>query len=493
MTLGMFFNLISVQNIGAAYRHIQGGLGAAPDQVSWVVTSFLIAEVIMLPLSGWLTRAMSTKRFFFMCSIGFAFASILCGLAWSIESMIFFRVLQGFFGGGMMPAMFSTLFTIFPKKEQQFAAILTGVIATAASALGPHMGGWISDEIGWRFVFLVNAPFSLIIGIIVFKLADFDKKEYLWNKIDFIGIILAALFLGTGLAVLEEGRREYWFESNLICSLSIICLCSFLLFILRELKTKNPIVDLRIFANRNFLICTILVFIWGIIIFATQYILPVFIARVRGLDGTTIASMVYIMGAAQVASGFLALLLFKIINRRTVAFIGFVMLAIGTWLQGFMISEIGLNEIIWPQIIRGLSAQLCFLPLVLLSIGYLPANKIKDGSGLYSLMNRLGAAIGIAASNTLFELKITENYLEISNLTSKALNHSQLFLIKLNNLIPKYLSNSPEKLKIASEILYKIGIEEASAMAFNQIMLTMGIIALVASPLIFWVKGLKKE
>ena len=385
----------------AAYRHIQGGLGAAPDQVSWVVTSFLIAEVIMLPLSGWLTRAMSTRRFFFMCSIGFTIASILCGLSWSIESMIFFRVLQGFFGGGMMPAMFATLFTIFPKKEQQFVAIMTGVIATAASALGPHMGGWISDEIGWRFVFLVNAPFSLIIGIIVFKLADFDKKEYLWNKIDFIGIILAALFLGSGLAVLEEGRREYWFESNLICTLSLICLCSFFLFILRELKTKNPIVDLRIFANRNFLICTILVFIWGIIIFATQYILPVFIARTRGLDGTTIASMVYIMGAAQVASGFLALFLFKIVNRRTVAFIGFIMLATGTWLQGFMISEIGLNEI--PHYpIQTFNGE----PLVLLSIGYLPADKIKDGSGLYSLMNRLGAAIGIAASNTLFELKI---------------------------------------------------------------------------------------
>jgi len=262
---------------------------------------------------------------------------------------------------------------------------------------------------------------------------------------------------------------------------------------LRELKAKNPLVDLRIFANRNFLICTILVFIWGIIIFATQYILPVFIARTRGLDGTTIASMVYIMGAAQVASGFLALFLFKIVNRRTVAFIGFIMLATGTWLQGFMISETGLNEIIWPQIIRGLSAQLCFLPLVLLSIGYLPADKIKDGSGLYSLMNRLGAAIGIAASNTLFELKITENYLEISNITSKALNHSQLFLMKLNSLIPKYLSNSPEKIKIVSEILYKIGIEEASAMAFNQIMLTMGIMALIISPLIFLVKGLKKE
>lgn len=493
MTLGMFFSLISVQNIGAAYRHIQGGLGAAPDQISWVATSFLIAEVIMLPLSGWLTRAMSTRIFFTMCSIGFTFSSILCGLAWSIESMIFFRVFQGFFGGGMMPAMFSTLFTIFPKKEQQFVAIITGVVATAASALGPHMGGWIGDEIGWRYVFFANVPFSLAIGIVVFKLANFDEKEYLWDKIDFLGILLAGLFLGTGLAVLEEGRREYWFESNLICILSIICLISLILFIIRELSTNNPIVDLRIFANRNFLICTILVFIWAVVIFGNQYILPVYIARVRGLDGTTIASMVYIMGAAQVVSGILALYLFKIFNRRTVAFIGFIMLAAGSWLQGFMISEVGPNEIILPQIIKGLSAQLCFLPLVLLSIGYLPLNKVKDGSGLYSLMNRVGSAIGIAASNTLFEHKITENYVEIGNFTSGAINQSELFFSKLNNLIPKYLSNSPEKIKMTSEILHKIGIEEASAIAFNQIMIIMAIIALLVSPLIFWVKGLKNS
>ena len=251
MTLGMFFSLISVQNIGAAYRHIQGGLGAAPDQVSWVITSFLIAEVIMLPLSGWLSRAMSLKTFFFMCSMGFSLASIFCGLAWSIESMIFFRVFQGFFGGGMMPAMFSTMFTLYPQKEQQIVAIFTGVIATCAAAFGPHMGGWISDEIGWRFVFLITIPFSFLVGIGVYKLADFDEKEYLWNKIDFIGIILAALFLGTGLAILEEGRREYWFESTLICILFAIFITSLILFIIRELTTKNPIVDIRVFLNKK--------------------------------------------------------------------------------------------------------------------------------------------------------------------------------------------------------------------------------------------------
>jgi len=493
MTFGMFFSLISVQNIGAAYRHIQGGLGAAPDQVSWVATSFLIAEVIMLPLSGWLSRTMNTKNFFFMCSMGFTAASILCGLAWSIESMIIFRVFQGFFGGGMMPAMFSVMFRIYPPKEQQIVAIFTGVVATAAAALGPHMGGWISDEIGWRFVFFINIPFTMMIGFAVYKLADFDEKEHLWNKIDFIGIILAALFLGSGLAILEEGRRQYWYESNLIIILTSICIISFFLFIYRELTTKNPIIDIKVFLNKNFLICSILVFIWGIIIFASQYLLPVFIARVRELDGTTVASMVYIMGFAQVISGFLALILFKIFNRRTVAFIGFLMLAIGTWLQGFMISEIGSNEIIIPQIIRGLSAQLCFLPLVLLALGSLEENKIKNASGLYSLMNRLGSAIGIATANTLFESKIIANYEQMTYLSSLSINKYQSVLNEIKKIIPQNLDNSPENIKMFIQILYKLGITEASAIAFNQIMLFMGIIALIAAPLIYLVKGIKKE
>ena len=493
MTLGMFFSLISVQNIGAAYRHIQGGLGAAPDQVSWVITSFLIAEVIMLPLSGWLSRAMSLKTFFFMCSMGFILASIFCGLAWSIESMIFFRVFQGFFGGGMMPAMFSTMFTLYPQKEQQIVAIFTGVIATCAAAFGPHMGGWISDEIGWRFVFLITIPFSFLVGIGVYKLADFDEKEYLWNKIDFIGIILAALFLGTGLAILEEGRREYWFESTLICILFAIFIISLILFIIRELTTKNPIVDIRVFLNKNFLICTILVFIWGFIIFASQYLLPVYIARVRELDGTTVASMVYIMGFSQVASGFLALVLFKFFNRRTVAFIGFLMLAIGTWMQGFMISEIGPYEIIIPQIIRGLSAQLIFLPLVLLALGDLKEDQIKNASGLYSLMGRLGSAIGIALSNTLFEYKISRNYESFTNLSSQAISKSEIILNKIKHIIPQYLDNSPENLKMLMQILYKITTNEASAIAFNQIMLLMGVLAFIAAPLIYLVRGLKKK
>ncbi|PPR27800.1 MAG: Multidrug export protein EmrB [Alphaproteobacteria bacterium MarineAlpha9_Bin2] len=492
MTIGMFFNLISVQNVGAAYRHIQGGLGAGPDEISWVLTSFLIAEVIMLPLSGWLTRTMSTRMFFFMCSMGFTAASILCGFAWSVDSMIFFRIIQGFFGGGMMPAMFSTMFTLYPQNKQQIIAILVGVIATLAAALGPHMGGWISEEFGWRFIFIINAPFSFILGVIVLRFSNFTEKEYLWNKIDFIGIGLLACFLGSALAILEEGRRADWFESNLICILSIICLLSFIFFIFRELKTKFPVVDLSIFLERNFLICSILVFIWGIVIFSSQYLLPVLIARVREFDSITIASMTYIMGAAQVLSGFLALILFIFLKKRIVCFIGFIMLALGTWMQGWMISEIGLQEIILPQFIRGLSAQLCFLPMVLLAMGHLKKDKLKNASGLYSLMNRLGAGIGIATTNSFLENKITEQYLYLGNLVDQRMENTSIFLNKLHNIIPKHLETSPESIRLSNQIIYSIGIQESTIIAFNQIMLIMAVIALCIAPLALLLKGIQK-
>ena len=492
MTLGMFFSLISVQNVGAAYRHIQGGLSAGPDEVSWVLTSFLIAEVIMLPLSGWLTRTISTRIFFFICSLGFAIASVLCGLAWSIESMIFFRVFQGFFGGGMMPVMFSTMFTLYPTHKHQIIAILVGVIATLAAALGPHMGGWISEELGWRFIFIVNAPFSLLIGFVVLKFSNFDAKEPLWQKIDFIGIGLLACFLGSALAILEEGRRADWFESNLICTLSIICFFSFVSFIFRELKTKFPVVDLSIFLDRNFLICSILVFTWGIIIFASQYLLPVLIARVREFDSITIASMTYIMGAAQVLSGFLALVLFMFFKRRIVCFIGFAMLALGTWMQGWMVSEIGLQEIILPQFIRGLSAQLCFLPMVLLAMGHLKTEKLKNASGLYSLMNRLGAGIGIATANSILENQITEEYLNLGNIVSNKIEHSSMFLNQMYNIIPKHLGNSPESISLGNQIIYSVSVQESTVIAFNQVMLGMGILALCIAPLAFLLKGIQK-
>ena len=203
--------------------------------------------------------------------------------------------------------------------------------------------------------------------------------------------------------------------------------------------------------------------------------------------------MVYIMGFAQVASGFLALILFKFFNRRTVAFFGFIMLGLGTWLQGFMISEIGSYEIIIPQLIRGLSAQLIFLPLVLLALGNLEEKRIKNASGLFSLMSRLGSAIGIALSNTIFEYKISESYDHLSNLSSQAISKSELILNKIKYLIPHNLDNSPENIKMLMQIIYKIATNESSAIAFNQIMLSMGILALFSAPLIYLVRGIKNK
>jgi len=198
------------------------------------------------------------------------------------------------------------------------------------------------------------------------------------------------------------------------------------------------------------------------------------------------------MGAAQVLSGFLALVLFMFFKRRIVCFIGFAMLALGTWMQGWMVSEIGFQEIILPQFIRGLSAQLCFLPMVLLAMGHLKTAKLKNASGLYSLMNRLGAGIGIATANSILENQITEEYLNLGNIVSNKIEHSSIFLNQMYNIIPKHLGNSPESISLGNQIIYSVSVQESTVIAFNQVMLGMGILALCIAPLALLLRGIQK-
>ena len=495
MSIGMLLNLISVQNIASAYKNIQGALSAGPDEISWVLSSFLIAEVIMLPLSGWLMRALSTKVFFTICALGFSFMSVLCGFAWNIESMIIFRVFQGFFGGGMMPAMFVVLFTLYPKEEQETITIVVGFIATLASALGPPMGGYLSEIISWRWVFMATCFPGLLVGAFVWTYGNFDKADKkLLKKIDFPGIILASITLGCGLWVLEEGRRADWFDSIYISSASAIAFITLIFFLIRSYTAKDSIVDLRVFSNRNFFIASILVFTWCIVLFAPAYLLPIFLAQIRGFDSQTIGMMVFVIGFCQFLSGFIAWIFLKIMTRRAVACIGFILLAIGTWLQGHLFSGVGLEEIMIPQIVRGLAAQLCFLPILNLSIGYLPESSIKNASGLFSLMMRLGAAIGIAASNTLVYSRTQVHYLSMSESVSSASKAFYDFSKNSSAVISGISADSPQGIMAKTIILSEIAYRESAVIAFNEVTLWIAVFMFLLIPItLFFIPISKKK
>ena len=357
MTGGMFLNLMGVQNLAIAFRHIQSGLGAGPDEVSWIITSFLIAEVVMLAMSGWLLRVLSIRWMFTMCAGGFTVGSILCALAWDINSAVAFRAVQGLFGGGIMPCVFSVMFTHYRPEARDRVSMLVGLFATAASALGPILGGFIAESLSWRWIFLSNVPFGIVVTVLGASLGRYDSPETgLWKRADLPGIVLAILVLGPGLIVLEEGRRADWFASDLITSLTAVSAIALLLFLVRELTCKNPVVDLSVFKTRNFALGSAVVFCWGVVLFAPAYLLPVFLARVRLLDSIVIGQMVFVLGAGQFLSGFITLALFRIWPRRIVALVGILMMGTGTLMQGFMFAGPGFWDVFPAQTVRGLAA-----------------------------------------------------------------------------------------------------------------------------------------
>lgn len=493
MVVGMFLALVNVQIVGSSFRQIQGGLSAGPEEVSWLMTAYLIAEVVMIPLSGWLTQVMSTRWLFTVCMGGFTVASLASALAWNIESMIVFRALQGFSGGALLPMVFGTLFTLFPARKQEVATILVGIVGTTAPALGPSLGGWISEYMSWHWLFLLNVPPGIIITVVIATIVRFDRPNpSLLRNIDFIGIALVAIALATLLVVVQEGRREGWFESGYIQSLSAISGVTFLLFLWRALTARYPVVDLRAFTNRNFLVGTFFVFIFGAGIYGPVFALPLFLAQVRDLGSLQIGLIVFVIGMFQMLSGIVVYFMLKFMRRRHIVFLGLVMMAYGTYLQAQMTIDTGYAELFVPQMLRGLAAQMVFLPLVNLALGKLPASRVRNGSGLFNLTQRLGAAIGIAAANALLQVRTEHHYARLM----EALPRGDLSIAPISRqlriLLESRFGDSPMLDRAVIQFLTKMTQREALILAFNDVMLAIAVLIAVSIVALPAIRGLDR-
>jgi len=302
MCAGMFMALLDIQIVASSLQNIGGGLSAAQDEISWVQTAYLIAEIIMIPLSGWLTRVFSTRWLFTASAAGFTLSSILCGLAWNIDSMIAFRALQGLLGASMIPTVFTSSFHFFQGQRRVYSAAVIGTIASIAPTLGPVIGGYITDTLNWHWLFYINVLPGLAITILVPILVRIDKPDLsLLRGADYPGIVLMALGLGTLEYVLEEGTRWNWFSDQKILWGAWIAGISLSLFALRSLTFKNPVVDLRALGNRNFALGCILSFVTGIGMFTTIYLTPLFLGYIRGYSAWQTGIAIFSTGAASLA------------------------------------------------------------------------------------------------------------------------------------------------------------------------------------------------
>ncbi|HEX4409912.1 MAG TPA: DHA2 family efflux MFS transporter permease subunit [Xanthobacteraceae bacterium] len=403
MCFGMFMAFLDIQIVSSSLNDIQAGLSASADEIPWVQTAYLIAEVIAIPLSGFLSRALGTRILFSIASAGFTLTSVMCATAGSIDSMIVWRALQGFIGGGMVPTVFASSYLIFQGPRQKLIAPIVGLIATLAPTIGPTVGGYLTDAYSWHWLFFINVVPGIIVTIATITLVDFDKPDFsLLNNFDWIGLISMGGFLGALEYVLEEGPRYEWLDDDTIFMVAIISGLSAIAFFARVLTAKAPIVDLRAFLNRNFAVGSLFSFVLGIGLYGLTYLYPVYLAQVRGYNSLMIGETMFISGLVMFVCAPIAGQLNERLDPRIILATGFVSFAIGTWQMTYLTSDWDFWELLWPQIFRGVGLMFAIIPVTNASLGTLPPERVKNASGLFNLMRNLGGAIGLAAINTWF-------------------------------------------------------------------------------------------
>jgi MFS transporter, DHA2 family, multidrug resistance protein len=415
MCVGMFIALLDIQIVASSLQDIAGGLSASRDQISWVQTSYLIAEIVVIPLSGWLTRVFSTRWLFTASAAGFTIASMLCGLAWNIESMIFFRALQGLLGASMIPTVFTSSFHYFQGPRRVLGAAIIGGIASIAPALGPIIGGWITDTLNWRWLFFINLVPGVLITVLIPALVKIDESDFsLLKGADYLGVALMAVGLGSLQYVLEEGARWNWLDDETIRVFTAIAALSIVLFVIRSLTFKNPVVDLRALTNRNFLVGSILSFMTGVAIFSTIYLVPLFLGYVRGYSASQIGMAIASTGVASVLGVPAYAILAKRFDPRVLMMIG--MACFGFSMLGFskITAEWGAAQLLIPQILRGFPQVFAIAPAVNLGLGSLSPERLKYASGLFNMMRNLGGAIGIAICATILNDRTNLHFARLS-------------------------------------------------------------------------------
>jgi MFS transporter, DHA2 family, multidrug resistance protein len=401
MAFGMFMAILDVQIVAASLREIQAGLSASADEIVWVQSSYLIAEVIMIPLSGFLTRAMSTRWLFVFSSLGFTLFSALCATATSINEMIIYRAGQGFLGGAMIPLVFTTAFLLFGRKRVA-PMVFVSMIVTLAPTIGPMLGGWITDIASWHWLFLVNLVPGLIISVAVAGLLKVDTPDWdLLKRMDVPGLLLMALTLGSLEYVLEEGARKQWFEDSGI-SIGAITFClSAMAFALRLITAKEPIVRLAAFKNYNFFAGSMLAMTGGIGLYGMSYLYPLYLTQIAHLSSGQIGSTLFLSGLAMLITAPIGGILMRHLDARFVAMIGFALLAVSAGLSSQITADWRFEELFWPQILRGSGLMISMVSVNTSAFGTLPTRLIADSAALLSLMRNLGGAIGLAAINTV--------------------------------------------------------------------------------------------
>ena len=421
MIIGQFMAMLDIQIVASSLTQIQSGVSATADEIAWVQTIYLLAEVVIMPLTGYLTKMWGTRTFYVIAVVGFTVTSAAVGLSSSVPMMIGFRALQGLFAGAMIPPVFATAMTIFPPERRLVANVTVGLIVTLSGTIGPTLGGHVTDLLDWRWLFFINIPVGVLVIFLVGRYADFDKGDpSLSRGIDWWGLGLMAVFLLSLQYVLEEGNGDGWFEDATILWLSVAAALAGVAFIWRQLTYWQPIVSLKPFADPNFALGVAMTFVTGVSMFGGTFLMPLYLGRVRGYSSSEVGTTMLVTGLTMFLTAPLVGRIIRVMDARLALVGGFAMSGWAMQLAVHLTDQWGFAEFFVLQAVRGVSMMLAMVAAQQLSVATLPLHQMKDASGLINLTRNVAGALGLAMLSTILSHQGAVHFMELTSAASLA-------------------------------------------------------------------------
>ena len=486
MCTGLVMAIMDVQIVTSSLTQIQGGLSASADEIARVQTAYLIADVVMVPLSGMMSRLLSTRILFVVAALGFTGASALCATATSLGQMILYRAMQGFCGGAITPTVWPVVYGKFRGPPLVRLMVIISMIFNLSGTMGPTVGGFLTDTFSWHWLFLVNVVPGLLVATVVWVTVDVDKPDFsLLRGFDVTGLFLMAIFLGCLQYALEEGPRWDWLDDKTIRAAVIISAVAGSLFFWRVLSYRHPIVDLRAFRNRNFALGSFYTFMMGIGMYGTTYLVPLFLAQVRGFSALQIGETVVVVGLAQLVISPFAPRIARRLDLRVMLAIGITVFAISMYLTAVLTNQTGFWELFVPQWVRGMGLMFFYMSANMIALGTLPQDKMKNAAGLYNLMRDLGGAIGLASIGTIMNARLHFHWNRLIEDINPARAGVQQFLEAQTSRFDSLVPGDPHRAAI--KLLANLTQREALVLTYNDLLLLLAalfVFGLILLPLV---------
>ncbi len=483
---GTFMEVLDTTVVNVSLPHIAGSLSSTVEEATWALTSYLVANAIILPITGWLASLLGRKRLLMLSITGFTFASFLCGLAPSLPALVVFRILQGAAGGCLQPLSQSIMLEAFPPHERGKAMAFWGIGIVVAPILGPVLGGWLTDSYSWRWVFYINIPVG-IISIVMTKLFIFDP-HYLRRRmggIDYWGIGMLAVGIGALQIVLDKGHQADWFESNWITGLAIISAICLISLVIHELLAKHPVIDLHVFRSRSYATGVFLMTILGFVLYGSTVLLPIWLQTLQGYPSLQAGIAMAPRGVGSLLMMPLVGLIIPKVDPRKLLAIGISIASVTLFQFSRLNLQAGYWDFFWPLIIQGAGLALLFVPLTTVTMAPIPREQIGNASSIFNLMRNIGGSFGIGVTTTLLSRDQQYYFGVLGSHVSAYDPSTQSMLGQLRRLFGSVPLASDQK---SLALLQGLVQRQAGLMSFVEVFRILAIMFLVLLPLLLIMK-----